>query len=50
MPGGHPGDAFLGQTAAILHERFDIDHPTVQIEIGQPQSGCAHPLTCPEPP
>jgi cobalt-zinc-cadmium efflux system protein len=50
MPGGHPGDAFLGQTAAILHEQFDIDHPTVQIEIGQPQGGCAHPLTCPEPP
>lgn len=50
MPDGHPGDAFLSQMAAALHERFNISHPTVQIEIGQPQGGCAHPLTCPGPP
>jgi cobalt-zinc-cadmium efflux system protein len=48
MPDGHPGDAFLSRTAAALHAQFHIDHPTVQIELGQPQGGCAHPLTCPE--
>ncbi len=48
MPAGHPGDAFLAQTAAGLHEQFDIDHPTMQIEIGRPEGGCAHPMTCPE--
>ena len=47
MPGGHPGDAFLAQTAAALHVQFNIDHPTVQIEIGRPAGGCAHPTTCP---
>jgi cobalt-zinc-cadmium efflux system protein len=35
MPGGHPGDGFLMQTAHELHERFDIDHPTIQIEISE---------------
>jgi cobalt-zinc-cadmium efflux system protein len=32
MPDGHPGDDFLTRMAATLHEKFDIDHPTVQIE------------------
>jgi cobalt-zinc-cadmium efflux system protein len=32
MPDGHPGDDFLTSLAATLHEKFDIDHPTVQIE------------------
>jgi hypothetical protein len=50
LPDGHPGDAFLRQTAAALHAHFDIDHPTMQIEIGRPEGGCAHPLTCPAPP
>src|SRR5690606_2447606 len=34
VPGGHPGDAFLAETAAMLRERFDIDHATFQIEQG----------------
>lgn len=34
MPAGHPGDAFLGALAKMLHDRFDIDHVTVQIEQG----------------
>ncbi|RJT24604.1 cation transporter [Chakrabartia godavariana] len=34
MPAGHPGDAFLGTLATLLHDRFDIDHVTVQIETG----------------
>jgi cobalt-zinc-cadmium efflux system protein len=34
MPGGHPGDAFLGQLADELNERFGIGHTTLQVEIG----------------
>jgi cobalt-zinc-cadmium efflux system protein len=33
MPSGHPGDGFLHRTAAMLHDRFDISHATIQIEI-----------------
>lgn len=32
MPAGHPGDAFLLRTAHDLHARFEIGHPTIQIE------------------
>ncbi len=32
MPGGHPGDAFLLETARQLRARFGIGHPTLQIE------------------
>ena len=35
MPGGHPGDARLAQIAHELHERFDIDHATIQIEVDE---------------
>jgi cobalt-zinc-cadmium efflux system protein len=35
MPGGPPGDAFLTTLAEQLHDRFDIDHMTVQIEQGE---------------
>jgi cobalt-zinc-cadmium efflux system protein len=31
MPDGPPGDDFLRETADELHERFDIDHATLQI-------------------
>lgn len=34
MPGGHPGDDFLCRTAEILHDEFDIEHATIQIEKG----------------
>lgn len=34
MPEGHPGDAFLEQIADELHDRFAIEHATVQIETG----------------
>lgn len=34
MPDGPPGDAFLDAMATMLHDRFDIDHMTVQIETG----------------
>lgn len=32
VPGGHPGDAFLLETANELNVRFGIGHSTVQIE------------------
>lgn len=32
MPGGHPGDDFLAETAEGLARRFHIDHVTLQIE------------------
>lgn len=44
MPTGHPGDAFYEEVAEGLHDRFDITHPTLQIEIAQLDHGCALPL------
>jgi cobalt-zinc-cadmium efflux system protein len=32
MPTGQAGDAFLLQLSQELHHRFEIDHPTVQVE------------------
>lgn len=34
MPGGAPGDAFLGAARAMLHDRFGIGHATLQVEAG----------------
>jgi len=33
MPKGQTGDAFLRQLSQDLHTKFEIDHPTVQVEI-----------------
>ena len=33
MPAGHPGDAFLMETARELQHRFDIGHVTLQVEV-----------------
>jgi cobalt-zinc-cadmium efflux system protein len=33
MPKGQAGDEFLRQLSQELHVKFEIDHPTVQIEI-----------------
>jgi cobalt-zinc-cadmium efflux system protein len=33
-PGQHPGDDFLSEVTHALHNRFGIDHPTLQIEVG----------------
>ncbi|MGJ3648372.1 cation diffusion facilitator family transporter [Sphingomonas sp. GlSt437] len=44
MPAGHPGDAFLATTQAMLHDRFQIGHATIQIETTPDcalQGGCA---------
>ena len=40
MPNGAPGDAFLAELAGLLVERFDIGHPTIQIE-SDPAACCA---------
>ncbi len=40
MPGGHPGDAFLGAAAKELHERFGIAHATIQIELADTEEAC----------
>jgi len=34
MPDGPPGDSFLSALSKVLHDRFDIDHMTIQIEQG----------------
>ena len=34
MPAGHPGDSFLNEAQAMLHDRFGIGHATVQVETG----------------
>lgn len=33
IPRGHPGDGFLAEAQAMLHERFGIGHATLQIEV-----------------
>lgn len=33
MPGGHPGDSFILETARELQRRFKIGHATMQIEV-----------------
>ena len=43
MPGGHPGDAFFADVAHALHDRFDIAHPTLQVELSRMEHGCAQP-------
>jgi cobalt-zinc-cadmium efflux system protein len=41
MPAGHPGDALLAEISQGLHERFAIEHATIQIETGDPAHPCA---------
>ena len=41
MPTGHPGDAFLHQICQELHDRFGIEHTTLQIELGDSSNACA---------
>ena len=33
-PDGHPGDAWLAKICDELHEKYDIDHATIQVETG----------------
>jgi cobalt-zinc-cadmium efflux system protein len=39
MSRGHPGDAFLHDVAETLKHRFNIAHPTLQIEV-DPHNAC----------
>ncbi len=40
MPDGSSGDALLAQTCRELHDRFGIEHATLQIERGDPAHPC----------
>jgi cobalt-zinc-cadmium efflux system protein len=40
IPEGHPGDAFIEEIREYLHEKFEIEHPTIQIELKQIAHGC----------
>jgi cobalt-zinc-cadmium efflux system protein len=35
IPEGHPGDTFVHELSEQLASRFDINHPTIQIEVDQ---------------
>jgi cobalt-zinc-cadmium efflux system protein len=40
IPEGHPGDAFIEEIRESLLDKFDIEHPTIQIEMKQIAHGC----------
>lgn len=40
MPDGHPGDEALARVAQQLHDRFGIEHATIQVETGDPDHPC----------
>jgi cobalt-zinc-cadmium efflux system protein len=40
MPSGHPGDAFMASVCTDLHQRFRVQHPTIQIETGDRAHPC----------
>jgi cobalt-zinc-cadmium efflux system protein len=46
VPAGHPGDAFLGTTRAMLKERFGIGHATLQVELSGAEAGDAEARGC----
>ena len=46
MPAGCPGDAFLADARAMLHDRFGIGHATIQVETGQVETGQAETGAC----
>ncbi len=41
-PAGHPGDAWLAKLCDELHQKFNIDHATIQVEIGSGVHGEKH--------
>ncbi len=49
MPGGYPEPAFFAAAAEGLHDRFEITHPTLQIEIVELDDACtpSAPAACP---
>jgi cobalt-zinc-cadmium efflux system protein len=40
IPTGHPGDRFLAELCQSLHDKFGIEHTTLQIETGHPDYPC----------
>jgi len=40
MTAGHPGDHFLHDVSAMLTEKFNIQHSTLQIELGDTDHDC----------
>lgn len=40
MPSGSPGDLFLEEIIDALHNRFEIVHPTIQVETAAMTHGC----------
>jgi cobalt-zinc-cadmium efflux system protein len=40
MPSGRPADAFYQQASRELHDRFGIEHVTLQVESGNPAHPC----------
>jgi len=43
MPAGYPGPEFFVAAAGALHDRFEITHPTIQIETVALEDDCAPP-------
>ena len=41
MPAGHPGDGVLNEMGRQLHDRFGIQHATIQIELADSEQACA---------
>lgn len=41
IPEGHPGDDFLVQVSQQLHDKFGIEHSTIQIEINDSEASCS---------
>lgn len=43
---GNPGDAFLSRIAMELHDKFGIEHPTIQVEMGNFLLPCEQKSCC----
>jgi cobalt-zinc-cadmium efflux system protein len=46
MLAGNPGDAFLSRISAELHDKFGIEHATIQVEIGNFLLPCTQKSCC----
>lgn len=46
MPTGYPGDAFLSRICMELHDKFAIEHTTIQVETGAFLQPCAQKSCC----
>jgi len=48
MPVMPEGDGFLQGVAAVLHDRFGIEHATIQVECGDSDRDCHQSIHCAE--